>query len=401
MNTDCTLREEHNIPVQARVDVLVVGGGVAGVAAAIAAARMGKKVLLLEKMILLGGLATAGYVVIYLPLCDGRGRQLIGGISEEMLWASIHHSYDSLPEPWRQRTRRINGTQRYQTVFNGPLFAMRLDDMLLQSGAQVLLDTSVCAVHMEGRRVTHVIVENADGRSAIACDTVVDATGDAIVFERMGARTATGPNYLSYWAYETTLDGIRAAQQSGNIADAVRLYTGAADCNGKGQPPDVPVMHGLTAQHATQMALLGRREALRHVMGQPQGQAAFTGLPSMNQFRTTRRIVGEQALSFALDGQRCNTSIGACGDWRRTGVTLEIPYGALTSPDADNVLAAGRIISCADREAWEVARVIPVAAQTGEAAGIAAALAGRNNVHGVSPDAVAEHMHRAGHVIHL
>ena len=79
------------------------------------------------------------------------------------------------------RTRRIDGTQRYQTVFNGPLFAMRLDDMLLYRARRCCWITSVCAVHMEGRRVTHVIVENADGRSAIACDTVVDATGDAIV----------------------------------------------------------------------------------------------------------------------------------------------------------------------------------------------------------------------------
>ena len=134
-------------------------------------------------------------------------------------------------------------------------------------------------------------------------------------------------------------------------------------------------------------------------MSQPQGQAAFTGLPSMNQFRTTRRIVGDQALSFAFDGQRCNTSIGACGDWRRTGVTLEIPYGALTSPDADTCWPPGASSPAPTARPGKCARH-PVAAQTGEAAGIAAAL-WRNNVHSVSPDAVAEHMHRAGHVIHL
>ena len=97
MDDNHTLLEHSRIPIQQHFNVVVAGGGVAGVAAAMAAARMGKSVLLLEKMILLGGLATAGFVVIYLPLCDGRGRKLIG-ISEEMLLASIEHSYDTLPD---------------------------------------------------------------------------------------------------------------------------------------------------------------------------------------------------------------------------------------------------------------------------------------------------------------
>lgn len=396
-----TIPEHNDVPVLDKVDVLVAGGGVAGVAAAMAAARMGKSVLLLEKMVILGGLATAGFVVIYLPLCDGKGRQLIGGISEEMLLASIEHSYDSLPEHWRKKARPAQGKQRYQTLFNGPLFAMRLDELLLSSGANVLFDTAVCAVVKDGRRVTHVIIENADGRSAIPCDAVVDATGDAVVLDRMGARTVDGPNYMSYWAYRTGIQEIQTAAQSARVQDAVRLQTLGADCDGKGQPDDVPVFDGLSADSVTRMALEGRKAALRYMQERPAGEVAFTGIPSMPQFRTTRRIVGNEPLDFARDGQRSETSVGSCGDWRGTGVTLEIPYGALTSPDADNVLAAGRIIACAEREAWEVARVIPVAAQTGEAAGIAAALAGTGSVHDVDAQAVADRMRQAGHVIHL
>ncbi|MGI6737910.1 MAG: FAD-dependent oxidoreductase [Christensenellales bacterium] len=402
MDDNHTLLEHSRIPIQQHFNVVVAGGGVAGVAAAMAAARMGKSVLLLEKMILLGGLATAGFVVIYLPLCDGRGRKLIGGISEEMLLASIEHSYDTLPDIWRNSPKFVDTTtQRYQTLFNGPLFAMRLDELLLASGAKLLLDTRVCTVVHEGRRVTHIIIENADGRSAIPCDTVVDATGDAVIFKRMGALTTDGANYMSYWAYRTSMEKIYTATESGRIQDAIQLYTGAADCNGKGQPTDLPPFRGITADNVTRMALYGRSAALQYLRSQPAGQVAFTGIPSMPQFRTTRMIVGDEPLSFEQDGKRCETSIGACGDWRGTGVTLEIPYGALTSPDVDNVLAAGRIIASADREAWEVARVIPVAAQTGEAAGIAAALAGCSKVHDVAPSAIADCMQRAGHVIHL
>lgn len=396
-----TLREQRDIPVYDPVDVLVAGGGVAGVAAAVAAARAGKRVLLLEKMTLLGGLATAGLVVIYLPLCDGRGRRLISGISEEMLWASIEHGYDNLPDIWRGRPQQAAGTQRYRTVFNGPLFAMQLDRLLTSSGARVLLDTRVCAVMREGARVTHVIVENADGRGAIPCGAVVDATGDAVIFSRMGARTVDGPNYVSCWAYETSLERVRAAAHSGRVEDAIGLYTGGADCNGKRQPHGVSVLTGVSAAQTTQMAMWSRREAFAHLTGQPRGSMAFTALPGMPQFRTTRRIAGDSALDFAARGRRCDTSIGCCGDWRSAGAAFEIPYGALTSPDAANVLAAGRIIACADREAWEVARVIPVAAQTGEAAGIAAALAAGGDVHQVEARAVASQMAQRGHVIHL
>ena len=65
-------------------DVAVIGGGIAGVAAAVQAARSGKKTILVEKTILLGGLATSGLVYIYLPLCDGFGHQVTFGLSEEL-----------------------------------------------------------------------------------------------------------------------------------------------------------------------------------------------------------------------------------------------------------------------------------------------------------------------------
>ena len=72
-------------------DVICIGGGVAGIAAALSSTRMGAKTLLIENAYMLGGLATAGLVTIYLPLCDGEGTQLCYGISEELLRLSIQH----------------------------------------------------------------------------------------------------------------------------------------------------------------------------------------------------------------------------------------------------------------------------------------------------------------------
>lgn len=82
-------------------DIAVCGGGIAGIAAALAAARHGKKVVLLERQYMLGGLATAGLITIYLPLCDGCGKQVSFGIAEELLKMSIKHGAEArYPKNW-------------------------------------------------------------------------------------------------------------------------------------------------------------------------------------------------------------------------------------------------------------------------------------------------------------
>ncbi|MBQ6597734.1 MAG: FAD-dependent oxidoreductase, partial [Lentisphaeria bacterium] len=82
-------------------DVVVCGAGVAGVAAAIAAARKGAKTAVIEKQCLLGGLATSGLIYIYLPICDGNGKQLAFGLAEEMLKRCVEYGPFDVPEQWR------------------------------------------------------------------------------------------------------------------------------------------------------------------------------------------------------------------------------------------------------------------------------------------------------------
>ena len=94
MNAEYIQEPERTLPVRyADYDVIVAGGGIAGIAAALAAARAGKRVLLLERMFALGGLATLGLVTIYLPLCDGKGHQLSFGLAEELLKLSIREGW--------------------------------------------------------------------------------------------------------------------------------------------------------------------------------------------------------------------------------------------------------------------------------------------------------------------
>ena len=89
---------EDSVNGKIKYDIVVCGAGVAGIASAIAAARLGKRVALIEKQCLIGGLATSGLIYIYLPLCDGRGKQLIGGIADEMIRRCTEYGPFDIPE---------------------------------------------------------------------------------------------------------------------------------------------------------------------------------------------------------------------------------------------------------------------------------------------------------------
>ena len=111
----------------------------------------------------------------------------------------------------------------------------------------------------------------------------------------------------------------------------------------------------------------------------PRDEFDITKLPTMAQYRTIRRIVGAEDFD-AIDGKTYEDSIGNCSDFRCIGKHYQIPYGSLYNPEFDNILACGRIISAPQGDGWEVARVIPTCALTGEAAGKAAANAIDNNI---------------------
>jgi hypothetical protein len=122
----------------------------------------------------------------------------------------------------------------------------------------------------------------------------------------------------------------------------------------------------------------------------------------MAQFRTTRHIPAHYRLRDGEDWKHFDDSIGMAADWRKSGFVWEIPWRSMIPVGLKNLVAAGRC-TAAEEDAWEVTRVIPTAALTGEAAGTAAALAANE---GVSPDdlpvaRIQEAMRKAGNPIHL
>jgi len=346
-------------------DIIVVGGGIAGCAAALSAARMGKKVLLLEKQTMLGGLATSGHIVIYLPLDDGYGRQVIGGIAEELLKLSVKYSYGDDIVNWKEIGRR------YETRFNGPIYALALEELLLQEGVEILYDTLFVGALMEDGWCRAVMTENKSGRQAFGCGAVVDASGDAEVLSRIGLNTPAAENSLAIWCYCTRGGEGHLLKRGGAAEHDLHLLTlGNIDKQAQKHVVAEPY-YGDSGKNINRFILDGHKRLLHAV--KEDENLVLASLPGMAQIRMARRIEGAYLLGDKDSGMHFEDNIGATGDWRRPNPVYEIPYRSLYTPQVRNVLAAGRCIA-AEEEAWQVTRVIPPAAVTGEAAGVAAAI---------------------------
>lgn len=400
------MRETMDVPVREPAQVLVAGGGITGVAAAVAARRAGAQVLLMEKAALLGGLATNGLINWYEPLCDGQGRQLIFGLAEELLRLSIRYGDDTLPRVWREAARPVPPERvrpekqhpdggRYATFFSPTLFQLALDELLAAEGVQIRLDILAARPVMEGKRCLGVCCESKTGREFYPAAMVVDATGDADLFARAGAPCVQGLNYLSIVAH------VCDTQAKPRVLKQRRWAAKGADLHGTGHPAGYPLLAGVCCEDVTRFLLDGRKLLLDSLRDDDRTQRDVAALPAQAQFRTTRRIDGAATLTEAAQGRRCESSVGLACDFERPGDWYEVPWGSLYCAGYPNLLAAGRMISSSGW-AWDVTRVIPVCALTGQAAGVAAALALRAgaDVEQVSVPALQAELRRQGVLLH-
>lgn len=370
-----TVNESLSTPVSYTADVLVAGGGIAGIAAALAAARSGARVMLLERGFMLGGLATAGLVTIYLPLCDGEGTQVSFGLAEELFRLSMEHgAEDRYPTPWLENgTKEERCAQRYEVQFNAQLFAISCERVLREAGVKILYGASAVAVSEQGGRIEHVIIESKSGREAIAVSRcVVDATGDADICHLSSAKTALHgyDNALAGWYYYFS-KGEYKLKMYGYAPIALRrnpaLLTGPIGKKGyKGTSVEGVTSFVLDSHAAIEADILSRREG-------GEEDLVPTTIATTPQFRMTRRLDGLYVMEEAEVKKHFDDSIGMVSDWRARGPVFEIPFGTLRGKEVKNLLAAGRCISVAD-DMWDITRVIPDCAVTGEAAGVAAAM---------------------------
>ena len=369
------ITEKIETKVTHKCDVLVVGGGFAGIAAALSAAREGKKVILVEKSYYLGGLGTSGLVTIYLPICDGMGRQVSFGLAEELLRMSIE--YDASCK--RNQTDGYQnwvlgkGTRgpedpRYLVEFNPSLFAISAEKAILGAGAEILYGVSLVGAVVENDKIKYAIVEGKSGRYAIEAKSYVDASGDADLALRAGAPTAKFKykNVLAAWYYCYGKNGYNLkALGAADLMPGMKTVERLSDMRFEGLEDGeislfMQMSHGAILDHV----LEAKAEDSTHVPVQ---------IASIPQLRMTRRIVGEYTFTEADDHKYFEDSLGLYSNWRKRGPVYELPMRSLYSATVKNLVCAGRNISV-DDDMWEISRVIPCCSVMGEAAGLMAAM---------------------------
>ena len=353
----CDTRE---VSVKDAYDVIVVGGGIGGIASAVAAARNGAKTLLMEKQINLGGLATVGLINLYEPLCDGRGKKVISGIAEEMIHVSIKYGMENLPANWGGVGHNyLHHVDRYSSHFSPTLFALALDEYVEENGVQLRFDAMATYPVMDGNIIQGIMAETVSGKEFYPCRFVIDATGDATICVGAGAPTQEGPNNYCYAVQGYSHAGIEEYMQTGDDCKLRKptIYSG-------------PRTGSYNADNENEFIRTGKKNILEIYKKTPNNSREIMALPTMPQYRKIRCIVGET--TFAAETEPCADSIGTCGDWRKRGPIHHMPYRTLYNKNFPNLITAGRITS-ATGDGWEITRVIPVCALTGQAAGTAAA----------------------------
>ncbi len=403
-------------PVVAETDVLVVGGGPAGQAAAVAAARAGAEVTLLERYGYLGGLASGGMVLVLDDMCAER-EVSVGGLALEIIdrmqriGACVAPPLDDCfrndPDV-RDRWVRWGFEELYARKKPKPIvYAASFDpegwkqasqEMALEAGVHLRFHSWFSRALVEDGAVRGVIAETKAGRQAVVGRVVIDATGDGDVFGSAGAPAARGSYIMTLvhrladvdtaaaMRFET--DDPAAAQQLdrevkqrlGGAWDMWWLLTprpGVVWCN----CPHIPGYDGLNPEHLTYIEIEGRRRFMKVLelvrAHYPGFQRAYIldAAPQVG-VRQTRLLEGEYVVTKDDIVERRSFP-----DVVARGRDYYTPYRSLVPKRIDGLLVAGRCYS-ATPEAQRISREIPPLMVMGEAAGTAAALGLES---GVSP----------------
>ena len=332
-------------------DVIVVGGGVAGVSAAISAKREDLSVCLIEKSSMLGGLATSGLINWFEPLCDGLGNQLIFSQCEEFFNLSLKYGYSTLNPNWNKEGKRKS------SWFDHNLFALSLNRLLDENEIKIEYESLVTDCVIKENKIQEIVIENVEGKKYLRADCFIDASGSAVLFRKTNLNVKALDNYLTY---ATTIYSKKG------IGKPIFQYSGA-NAFGKNHPEGMKYFYGLKQEDVNEYLIKGQELALaEYEMGKLK---EISTLPSMPQFRRIAAIEGEYQLKGNEKNSYKKDSIGVVGVFSTPKDYYEIPLGCLYNNKINNLFASGRIIS-ADAEAFEAIRVIPVGILTGEVCGI-------------------------------
>jgi len=386
-------------PVVADVDVLVVGGGSAGVSAAVAAAREGARVMLVERYGSLGGLATGGLIVLLLTLDDGLGRQVIAGFCQEITerlvaaGAAVHppradwgRDDPDLVRRWSEWGLVWGGASahhrvRYSVAYDPEALRAILNEVVTDAGIELRLHTWGADALMDGARLRGVAFQSKAGREAVLARVVVDATGDGDLFASAGCAFALERVHPWLWfrlGGVRDVDAVLAQVDRGpgwfrtpNPGVLLLPWGSVAKLD---RQIDATDPRDLTyAEVACRRLVMAEVERLRRDLPE-LADAHVCNVATQLGITESRRLVGRRVLGRDDVGKGAADAIAVTGHWTKYGAVYAIPYDCLVPRETTNLLAAGRIISV-DHRVHHATKEIPACMAVGEAAGIAAAMA--------------------------
>lgn len=411
--------ERKDIPVAGEFDVIVCGGGPSGFPAAIAAAKYGARTLLIEKYGFLGGAGTAAMMVEFGSIFDGKD-VLLGGCVHDFLHRLVDGGYGEL-----------RSDKTHSMIFDPEGMIAVCQEMVLESGAELLLHSVVADVILEEGAVKGVIVENKSGRNAYLAEVVIDATGDGDIAFRAGEEFSYGneegrvqPVTLEFLLgnvnqekipdqdVAVTLSYIKEAKKNGDWKIPSDQFFSWGRVKKRGAPDTSEssfyfinatnslAVNGTNANDLTKAEVGCRRQVdnlicflRKYVPGFEQCYLDRTA--AQIGVRETRRIHGKYTLtqSDVLSGRHFDDGIvPGCNSidvhdingkefshkFLEKGTHYQIPWRCFLPKKTKGLIMTGRCISV-DHYALGSIRVMVVCMPMGEACGYAAALACKDN----------------------
>ena len=373
----------REVPVFHQADVVVVGGGPAGFAAAVAAARTGAKTVLIEKGGSLGGLFTNGMVLLMLAtskiLEDGTHRLVVKGICEEfMLRAQRMGTYAS--------TGPVGPRVKWQPTVDPEAAKYLMDTMCAEAGVETFFHASGIDVIQDGDVVQGVVFSSKQGFQAVLAKEVVDCTGDGDVFFAAGCGYRQITHGIGFTVRLGNVDKITAKDRPATSSPDDPIPGCWPMRSNEGQPATLwagalgPTGNGISVRDLSKAEVEHRRRWWKHVelMRNTPGWEKTFIVNTCSQIgpRATRlldsvTIVDRAAVARGFDARETIGWFGAEGLHN----AMPVPYGVLLPKKGEHVLAAGRCVGAPDTT--DAFRLICPCFVTGQAAGTAAALAAK------------------------
>lgn len=393
----------RSVPIYGRYDVAVIGGGPAGVCAAIAASRKGMKVLLVEATAALGGMATSGMVGPFMTDYDKEGNeQTVGGLFSEIVTRLIERG-GALPsreiEANSVYTSFIERYHRHVTPFDSYCLELVLDEMVREAGVEVLCYTQFADCITENGRIQAVILNALEGLIAVEAKQFIDCTGIAAVAQRAGVPTYKGDEQSGIPQPGTLMfevGGVKDEKYTARPPRPVKAYQTSTKGRYKVNHYHVYDVDAASSRSMTEAHREARGQvldALSVLRDDTPGfeEAELLRVASVLGVRESRHIEGEYKITVrdVSDGVKFEDRIAVygfgmdvhnrtpqeSGNFKiETAVRYYIPYRSLIPKNCNNLLVAGKTLSC-ESQAVGGMRCMPAAMAMGQAAGTACAIA--------------------------